>query len=181
MTQFQQSRLFSELEKIGEQRTIRPNEVLIDFEQRADRLFVVQRGGLVLLFINPNTGAERAINFFIPDFHPVATVAESFALNTTSKYRLVSFTRSQLIEVKKTELEEHIKTIGLYEEFREYGTRSLIEKNELRAMLISLSAEEMLQYVYKSIPQILREVPSKYVADFLGITPQWLSKLKHKL
>ncbi|MCG8332703.1 MAG: hypothetical protein MI974_33770, partial [Chitinophagales bacterium] len=62
-----------------------------------------------------------------------------------------------------------------------YGIKTLLDKNELRALLISLSSEEMLQYLHEHYPQILQQIPSKYVANFLGITPQWLSKLKHKL
>ena len=51
----------------------------------------------------------------------------------------------------------------------------------MRANLISLNSLEMLKLLHKNYPQILLQVPSKYIADFLGISPQWLSKLKHQL
>ena len=170
-----------EFDKIGEHITVKPNQTLIDFNKVANRIYLVKKGGLVLLFVNPNTGAERAINFFIPNFHPIATIAESFAMGNPSKYRLVSFTHTELIEVKKSTLDEYLNSSSIAQDFQMYGVKSLLDKNELRAMLISLSSEEMLQYLHHNLPQILQNVPSKYVADFLGITPQWLSKLKHKL
>ena len=61
------------------------------------------------------------------------------------------------------------------------GIKSLLEKSEIRAQIITLDSLEMLQYLHKNYPQILQQVPSKIRSNFLGITPQWLSKIKKKL
>ena len=170
-----------EFEKIGRIIKVQSHETLVEFHERSKKVYLVKSGGLVLLHVNPLTGNERAINFFIPDFHPIATVIESFAYQTPSKYRLATFTSSELIEIDKSIIEEYMSSANTPINFQEFALRSLIEKNEIRALLISLSSEEMLLYLHEHYPQIIRRVPSKYIADFLGITPQWLSKLKHKI
>ncbi|MEC3907516.1 hypothetical protein VOI54_10840 [Tamlana sp. 2201CG12-4] len=173
--------LSRKLEKAGTPVNLQSHKTLIEFNEIARKLFFVKKGGVVLYHIHPTTGEERAINFFIPDYHPIATIAESFAYDKPSKYRLATFTNSQLIEISKDTITELRSDSEFAEIFQNYGIMTLLDKNELRAMLISLNSEEMLQYLHTNLPQIIQQVPSKYIANFLGITPQWLSKLKHKL
>lgn len=169
------------LSEIGTVKQVKSQETVVYYQETVNTLYVVLQGGLVLLHVNPNSGKERAINFFIPGYHPIATVSESYVYGTPSKYQLKAFTNTKLIALNKQSVERYLHEKGNYETFLNYGIRSLIDKNELRAMLISLTSEEMLKHLYKQSPQVLQNVPSKYIADFLGITPQWLSKLKHKL
>lgn len=173
--------LFEEFEKIGIAKNLQSHKTLINLNEVANKIFFVKKGGVVLYHIHPKSGDERAINFFIPNYHPIASVAESFAYSKPSKYRLATFTNSQLIEISKENVMKLRTDPYLGELFQNYGVMTLLDKNELRAMLISLSSEEMLQYLHTNLPQIIRQVPSKYIANFLGITPQWLSKLKHTL
>ncbi len=173
--------LFKELENLGTSINLQSHKTLVDLNEVAGKLFFVKKGGVVLYHVHPITGKERAINFFIPGYHPLATVAKSFAYGTPSKYRLATFTNSQLIAITKENIARLRNNPELGETFQNYGVMTLLEKNELRAMLIGLSSEEMLEHLYVNFPQIIQQVPSKYIASFLGVTPQWLSKLKHKL
>lgn len=173
--------LFEELAKIGQDVNLQSHKTLVNLDEVANKVFVVKKGGVVLYHIHPTTGVERAINFFIPDYHPIATVAESFAYSKPSKYRLATFTNSQLIEVSREDILQLRSDPKLDILFQHHGVKTLLDKNELRAMLISLSSEEMFKYLHTHLPQVIQQVPSKYIANFLGISPQWLSKLKHKL
>lgn len=171
----------AELEKIGTPRTVQSQQSLIQVGEKVHKLFLIQKGGAVLLHVHPETGVERAINFFIPTFHPIASIAESYYLGTPSNYHLKTFTNTTLFEIQKSDFDNFLKSSEYGTSMFDYGIKVLLEKNELRAKLISYTSEEMLQYLYRELPQIVQKVPSKYVANFLGITPQWLSKLKHKL
>lgn len=166
---------------IGTTRQLKSHYTLVNQGDKVNKIYLVLSGGLILLHVHPITGVERAINFFIPDFHPIASVAEHYYLQTPSIYRLKTFTNSTVIELDRAAVDEYISTSNQLLFFQDYGIRTLLEKNTLRTLLISLNSEEMLQHLHQHHPQILQQVPSKYVADFLGITPQWLSKLKHKL
>ncbi len=173
--------LLNDFRDIGETVNIKSHETLISVGQKVSDVYVVLNGGIVMLHVHPDTGKERAINFFIPDFHPMATVAESFYLDKTSEYHLKTFTNSTLIKIRKDRLMTFLSSSDHAEYLHDHGIRNLLEKNSMRAKLISLDSFEMLQYLHNKYPQILQKVPSKYIANFLGISPQWLSKLKHKL
>lgn len=175
------STILQAFEQIGTPRSVKSHQILINHDSKVDRIFLVKKGGLILSHVHPKSFVERAINFFIPEFHPLATAAEPFYLGVKSIYTLRSFTNSELIEIKRQVFEDFAKNSEYAEMMQAYGIKSLLEKNTLRAMLISLNSEEMLQYLHEHYPAIVQNIPSKYVADFLGITPQWLSKLKHKI
>lgn len=170
-----------ELVTMGTQKVLPSQRTLFNLGDKVDHIYLILNGGMVLLHVHPETGVERAINFFIPDFHPMATTSEAYYLGTPSKYHLKTFTNTTYVEITKQDFDRFYLSSAYGAEIQDYGIRALLEKNELRAKLISYTSEEMLQYLYRHLPQIIQQVPSKYIANFLGITPQWLSKLKHKL
>lgn len=171
--------IIQEFAKYGNEKEIQSHTILISPNKKVHNIYWVIKGGLVLSHVHPATGEEKAINFFTPRFHPIATVAEAFYLNEPSKFYLKTFTNTTLIEVSKENFEHLYKNSDYSDWLQQYSIKSLIEKNELRAMLIALDSKEMLGYIRKKYPQILQDVPSKYIANILNITPQWLSKLKH--
>lgn len=173
--------LFEKLSEIGIEKQFQSHTHLVLFGDHVNKVYLIKKGGLVLHHVHPDTGKERAINFFIPEFHPIATVSQSFVLNEPSKYILKTFTNTTLVEIHRSELNRFLQDSKWAPMFQDFGVKTMIEKNELRAHLISLSSLEMLKHLHEHFPQILQNVPSKYIADFLGITPQWLSKLKHDL
>lgn len=174
-------KLFEELSKIGIEKRIKSYTTLIQAGERVNHLFLIKKGGLVLNHIHPKTGNKRTVNFFIPEFHPIATISHAYVLREPSNYSLESFTNTILIEIDRTAIEVFLTHSEWAPLFEEHGMKNMIEKNEMRAQLICLSKEEMLKHLHTNFPIILQSVPSKYVADFLGISPQWLSKLKHTL
>lgn len=170
--------LLNEFEHLGTKKKLISHHSLINKGDKVNKVYLVLSGGLVLLHVHPKTGVERAVNFFLPDLHNLASIAEHFYLNTPSIYHLKTFTNSTLIEIKKTDFEYFLATSEHSKSLQEYGIRTLIEKNTLRTHLISLKSGEMLAHLHSNYPQIIQQVPSKYIANFLGISPQWLSKLK---
>ena len=163
------NKIIEELKKIGIEKKFKSHYLLINEGKKVDKLYLVLRGGLVLLYVHPKTGEERAINFFTPGFHQVASIADAFYLNQPSMYHLKTFTNTTAIEIKKSDFEHFLKTSEYSPILQDYGIRTLLAKNAMRAHLISLTSFEMLEYLHKEYPQILQQVPSKYIANFLGI------------
>ena len=174
-------KLFQELSKIGVEKQYKSFKVVVQPGDKVNKIHLVKKGGLVLTHVHPITAKEKCVNFFTPDFNPIATVVQSYGFNEPSKYKLKTFTNTDLIEIDKPTLDEFLKNSELAPQIYKLTIENLIEKNELRVNLITLSSEEMFTHLHNNFPYILQQVPSKYIADFLGITPQWVSKLKHSL
>ena len=57
-------------------------------------------------------------------------------------------------------------------------TAAMAGENDLKAKLIAYSAKAKYEFVLQEMPEAIQRVPAKYIAEFCGISPEWLSKLK---
>jgi hypothetical protein len=56
----------------------------------------------------------------------------------------------------------------------------LIELN-FRIKLLSLSPQKIYKLLISDYQPIIQNVSSRHIANFIGISPEWLSKLKNTL
>ncbi|MCU0398051.1 MAG: hypothetical protein MUC73_08105 [Cyclobacteriaceae bacterium] len=57
---------------------------------------------------------------------------------------------------------------------------SLVTHQNRIVQAFSFSAEERYDYFQQKYPQLEQFVPLKYIASYLGITPEFLSKIRRK-
>jgi hypothetical protein len=46
---------------------------------------------------------------------------------------------------------------------------------------LSLSAEERFEKFCKKYPSLIQKVPQKQIASYIGVTPEFFSKMKSKM
>jgi CRP-like cAMP-binding protein len=80
------------------------------------------------------------------------------------------------------------RTTNLYQECSKYETfgRMMAEQVAMRAtnIAISLSSdkpEERFQNLLKKQPDLFQRVPQKYIANFLGVSPESLSRIRNRI
>jgi len=57
----------------------------------------------------------------------------------------------------------------------------LLIESDLKSKLICFDAEDLYKYLINAYPELIINVPSKYIAEFMSISPQWLSKIKRRI
>jgi CRP/FNR family transcriptional regulator, anaerobic regulatory protein len=62
--------------------------------------------------------------------------------------------------------------------FRILTENSLVAHQERLLDNMSLSAEERFDKFYKKYPNLLQRIPQKHIASYIGITPEFFSKMK---
>jgi len=50
----------------------------------------------------------------------------------------------------------------------------LIYESELKSRLITYNSAEFYEHLCENYPEIIKQVPSKYIAEFMRISPGWL-------
>ena len=65
--------------------------------------------------------------------------------------------------------------------FRILTENSLVAHQERLMDNLSLSAEERFEKFSKKYPDLMQKVPQKQIASYLGVTPEFFSKMKSKL
>ena len=58
---------------------------------------------------------------------------------------------------------------------------SLIFFNSMEFAFLSKWSSDFLLFLYNQHPVYLQRIPDKYIAEFMGISKEWLSKLKKKV
>ena len=84
-----------------------------------------------------------------------------------------------LSKVNQEELYENIPKLERF--FRILTENSLVAHQERLMDNLSLSAEERFEKFCSKYPTLIQKVPQKHIASYIGVTPEFFSKMKSKL
>lgn len=111
-----------------------------------------------------------------------ATDFQSFTHDTSCIMNLQAMEDTTVFVIRKENLYK------LYTECPKYETfgRLMAEQVALRATEIAMSLssdkpEERFQNLIKKQPELFQRVPQKYIANFLGISPESLSRIRSRI
>ncbi|MBC8753366.1 Crp/Fnr family transcriptional regulator [Kordia sp. YSTF-M3] len=125
-------------------------------------------------------GKEYTHHFFTAEWF--ATDFESFLTNQPSTIFIETLTKVTYYEFEKETL---LKLYAAHHPFEKLG-RIIAEKAYLSTVEKLTSIQTLdLQERYKSLvqknPDLFQKVPQKYIASYLGVSEQSLSRIKNKL
>ena len=160
-------------------RPFRQGEVIVESGEPARYLIFANSGYLMTCYTDKD-GIEHVIQFAAEGWWSGDTYSLS-SLPTTP------FTTKGLSDGEALLLPRlaHDYLLDHFPKFERYF-RLIFHKGLMRQQLryiegFSTSAEERYQSFVQTYPTIIREVPQKYIASYLGITPEFLSRIRKKL
>ncbi len=160
---------------------IKSKEALIIPGEVCQHVYVIVQGGFVCRYIHEKKGEAKTINFFLTDLHPVMTCLDSYFTQKPTNCELKAITDSIVVALPKIvvdDLKQEDQYFGRF--YHDVVITALTEENELKTKLIAYSSKEKYDFVIEEMPSVIKSVPSKYIAEFCGISSEWLSKLKKK-
>jgi len=85
---------------------------------------------------------------------------------------------SEIILIRQSDLDDLYKAIPVLERyFRILSERSLATFQQRLIDSLSLTASERYRNFCERYPSLIQTLPQKYVASYIGITPEFLSKM----
>ncbi|RRA98782.1 Crp/Fnr family transcriptional regulator [Larkinella rosea] len=167
---------------LGKRIEVKNQARLIEPQQICDKAYFVLKGGFVCRYCDEELEIERTINFFLDDFQPFMSCVDSFFSGSKTRCELRAICHSEVIAFEKKDIETHIhQDIHLFRFYHSLVTKALQGENDFKLKIISYSSERLYDYLITHCPRIIQRVPSRFVAEFMGISPEWLSKLKHRI
>lgn len=150
---------------------------LITESGRVEKYFYVVIQGVQAIYILTPNGDKKVIGFsFDGSF---SGVYDSFLKKRPSHYFLEALTDSKLVRMH---IDQYSKLFDLYPEFNEWGRivhqNLLIGRVEREVELITLTAKERFDSFMERCPEELMQVPQKYLASYLNMTPETFSRLR---
>jgi CRP/FNR family cyclic AMP-dependent transcriptional regulator len=152
------------------------NEVLLEKGEVAQYLYFVAKGCL-RIFLVDNDGNESTR--FLVFEGTMGTAFPSFITRQPSVASVQSIEASELLMISHHDYQTLLDTVVGWERM----TRIDLERSYIDAIvriesLISMDARERYHILMKNNPKLIQRLPSKIVADYLGISQETLSRLK---
>lgn len=164
-----------------EVRRVKSNSILLMPGNTCTHVYFVVSGGFVCRYFNENLEIPKTINFYLDDLHPFMACVDSYFSQQPTACELRAVRDSVVLSMSKKNLDAMIQSNPVLQGF--YDTlviQALVEENELKLKIISHNAEQLYQYLLDELPAVIQKVPSKYIAEFMGISAEWLSKVKRR-
>jgi CRP-like cAMP-binding protein len=105
-----------------------------------------------------------------------------FLTQQPSKYQLEALTDTILWSVSYDDLQKIYKETEMGNVLGRLTIENLFLKKSIRNLaLLTLSAEDRYLDLFEEQPEILQLIPLKYIASYIGITPQALSRIRKRI
>ena len=166
-------------ESILEQKKIKKKEYLLRQGQVCQGIFFLSKGCLRVFHVNEN-GKEISTSFcFENDF---LREIESMTNNTPSKKNIQALEESIVFYIDK------YKLINLYEksDFYQKIGRMVLEKlmiseQKYSSLLTTYLPKERYLYLLDNHSELIERIPLQYLASYLGISRESLSRIRKRI
>ena len=136
--------------------------------------------GCTKTFYMDKEGQEHIVMFSIEDWW--TSDLGSFITQTPADFNVQCIENTQLIQFTHDNLEELYKQIPKLERlFRKIVERAFVASQKRIIRNFSLTAKERYQVFKETYPKIDQRVPQYMIASYLGVTKEFLSKIKSQL
>jgi CRP-like cAMP-binding protein len=106
---------------------------------------------------------------------------QSFYLQIPSMFNLQALEDCELLLSTLPEFEEALATIPAFDKFYKFKTHNSYTNTQKSVVERTETAEERYLKLFEVSPSLLQRVPQHYLASYLGIKPQSLSRIRKKI
>lgn len=154
-------------------------EILLQSGKVAHEVFFIVKGALHQFYLD-EAGNERSCNFsFENEF---LTDLESFSQQTRSSSSIKALEPATCFVIGCMDLAKLIKQSSATAEFFRIIVENVAAESIRRTKsLLTFSPEQQFSELLESRPDIFQRVSQRYIAQYLGIAPESLSRIKKRL
>jgi CRP-like cAMP-binding protein len=157
---------------------IKRNELLLQAGDVCPYLYFVNSGCLRVFMLDIN--GKEATRFLITEGR-FGTAFPSFILQEPSLASIQSIEPSHILYISHHEFNELFDIFPAWEHSYRIGLQmDYIASIKRIESLITMDAKQRYQQLMETRPTLIQRLPSKIIADYLGISQETLSRLKSK-
>lgn len=143
-----------------------------------DSIFLVQQG-MVRYFLKKD---NKEITFQFGFQNDFVSNYESFSSQTPSKISIQALSTTYAYVFKINEMNEVFKqsptSFHIYQAILQ---KSLNQKSQRELSLLTDSPKDLYLKILEKEPHLIQQIPLKYLASYIGITPQALSRIRKNI
>lgn len=173
-----ESELLAQLLEQSTDRKVLRNEFICQYGVIDKNIYFVENGAIRVFLQNEHE--EQTIRFGYKG--SFITALSSFLQGVPSVYYIQAIRASDLRVISKDRFEELIASDSRFLElYNKILEQLVIQQLEREIDLLTVSPTERLQRVLSRSPQLFMEIPSRYIASYLRMTPETLSRARKML
>ena len=160
-------------------RKLKRGQVLLQYgEIPKSQFFVIE--GCLRNYSTDEEGKEHVIAFACKDWW--ISDLYGYITETPAEHSIDALIPTEVFEIMKWDMEKVFERIPKFERFfRILFQNSMVSQMSRIRQIMSIPAEERYKVFIKQYPGIYREIPLKHIASYLGISPEFLSKIRNKI
>jgi CRP-like cAMP-binding protein len=175
---FLQNEDIARLESIGKYVSLKRNETLIEQGTKNKNLFFILKGTLRGYYIDEE-GTEKDI--FLPPENAIAGAPDSLFKDEITQYNFMAIEESVVFGIDIDVLEEigyeNPRIMRFYLMHLKKAFSTVIRRMQ---ELIAEKPEKRYQSLHINRPDLVKNAKKKYLATFIGVTPNSLSRIRKK-
>ncbi len=159
----------------SQQVTLARNEYLIEAGATEKNIYYVLSGTLRVFMTDESE--EHTIRFAYPA--TLFMALDSFLSGKPTRYSIQAIKRCQLLALPMAVFHEILDNDTTYRAlYQTVLEQFVLQQMEREEDLLTSSPSERYRRVLNRSPHLFQEVPNKYIASYLRMTPETLSRLK---
>ncbi len=146
--------------------------------QTENHLSFIETG--MVRFYMPKEENELTFSFVFE--HSFVSGYNSFLTQSPSAYNIETLTKTTLWRLTYNDLQSIYSETEIGNIIGRKAGEDLFIKKSLRELsLLNESAEQRYLNLFAEQPKLIKEIPLKYIASYIGITPQALSRIRKRI
>lgn len=161
-----------------EKQVVRRKTVLLPIGQTEQHLSFIEKG--IIRFYIPQLENDLTFSFAFPN--AFVSAYDSFLTQMACTYQVQAITDLVLWRLTYASLQQIYQQTTIGNTIGRYAAEDLfLKKSQRELQLLTLSAEQLYMHLLTQRPQLLQQIPLKYLASYIGITPQALSRIRKRI
>lgn len=170
---------FEQLSSYFKIRNYKRNTLLLQAGEVAHELFFVQKG-ILRQYFHDERGVERTATFALEG--QWMTDLESFSRQNGSSSNISCMETSTCLVIRCVDIGKCMREMPAVATFFNTLVEQIARNNMQRIQaLLSQSPEQQFQDMLQQRPQLLQRVSQRYIAQYLGIAPESLSRIRKRM
>jgi len=162
-----------------ESRSLKSGDIIARSGEQHQHFIFVSMGCLMTYFTD-SEGVERVLQFAMASWW--TGDLDSFTKHTKSCYTVRAIVDSEVLLLTVPGFESLLERVPKLEKyFRILFQNSIVSHSRRITEMNSYSVEERYESFRQRYPTLEQFVPQKYIASYLGVTPEFLSKVRRRL
>lgn len=166
------------LQKVTEKRSYKKGEIIFEEGNISEDIYFVTKG-CVRLFYNVD-GTDKTAFFYTEGQFICAGESYTFNIPAIENYQAIE--ESEVYIFSKSTNDKLLEITPKFEILARIATENeLITCQKVIASFVTKSAEERYRDLLQTQSSLFQRVPQQYIASFLGVSPETLSRIKARV